>query len=277
MSWFFKFFGIVLFLGVMLTGYGYYEATSAPIAKRATIEADNWPAGQKPLRIVLIADLQMAEPDMGLDRVQEIMDTINAEKADLILFAGDFISRKFLTTKLYSADETVAPFTKLQAPLGVYAVLGNHDYWADEDGFIAALDKYNIPLLRNEAIKVGPINLIGVDDEYTGRDDVEKTAQSLAKLSKAPNILFTHGPDVVPELTFHTDVVLAGHTHCGQIFLPIIGAISQVSRYGTRFNCGLIEDEGRNVVVTAGLGTSEAPLRIGAKPDYWVITIKGKS
>ncbi|WP_438728361.1 metallophosphoesterase [Parasphingorhabdus sp. DH2-15] len=263
-----------LLLAMGLTAYGFYEATSKPVARRAAISVDDWPKDTPPLRVLLLADTQMAGPDMWPERLTNIVNQVNQEQADIILLAGDFVSEKRLATRYYTADEAIAPLAKLAAPMGVYAVLGNHDYWSDEQGFVAALKRHDITLLRNEALAVGPFNLIGVDDEYTGRADLDKTAKSLAKLSQtAPNILFTHGPDIVPDLPFDTDIVMAGHTHCGQIALPIIGILSYVSRYGSRFNCGLIEDEGRKVIVTAGMGTSIMPIRIGAPPDYWVVTL----
>ena len=89
-----------------------------------------------------------------------------------------------------------------------------------------------------------------------------------------PRVLVTHGPDIVPGLPSPVAAVFAGHTHCGQIAMPLIGAISYVSRYGDRFACGLIDDKGQKVVVGAGLGTSIMPLRYGAPPDVWLITLK---
>ncbi len=208
-------------------------------------------------------------------RLTNIVEQINQHKADLILIAGDFISEKNLATQYYTADQTIAPLTELTAPMGVIAVLGNHDYWADETGFIDALAKANISLLRNKAITVGPINVIGIDDEYTGHDDVDASTKSLATLRSAPNVVLTHGPDIIPDINFNTAVILAGHTHCGQIRFPVIGAITYLSQYGNRFACGHIKDEDRDIIVTAGMGTSIMPIRIGTPPDYWVVTLKG--
>ena len=67
--------------------------------------------------------------------------------------------------------------------------------------------------------------------------------------------------------------MLAGHTHCGQIRLPLIGAVSHHVRYGERYACGRIDEGGRTLIVTAGLGTSILPLRLGARPDLWLVTI----
>jgi uncharacterized protein len=84
----------------------------------------------------------------------------------------------------------------------------------------------------------------------------------------------THSPDVVPDLPLPVTAVFAGHTHCGQIAFPYFGAITYVSRYGDRFACGDINDKGQRVFVGAGLGTSILPLRYGAPPDAWLVTLK---
>lgn len=271
-----KIFILIVLAGLSLLAYGYYEATQDPIARKTIIKVDDWPINKPPMRVLLMADIQMAGPDMTPDRLDRIVTQINKENADIILIAGDFISKKSLATKLYTADETIAPLAKLKASVGIYAVLGNHDHWADKDGFIKALDKYNITLLSNEAVAVDGINIVGIDDEYTKHADIEATMASLSKLEKTANIVVTHDPDIIPEIPFDTAMIAAGHTHCGQISPPLIGPLTTLSRYGRRFACGEIDDNNKKVIVSAGLGTSILPLRIGAPPDYWVVTLKGK-
>ncbi len=95
-------------------------------------------------------------------------------------------------------------------------------------------------------------------------------------LPDGPRILVTHSPDIVPGLPQPVAAVFAGHTHCGQIALPLIGALSYASRYGDRFDCGDIDDRGQRLFVGAGLGTSILPLRFGAPPDVWLVTIDAK-
>ncbi len=273
LRWLLRLVALGAFIGIAFLSYGYWEATRPPIARTATIALKDWPDNMPPLRIVLLADTQMAGPDMTPERLKDITAQINREKADLVLLGGDYISEKTAATAHYSADEAIAPLADLQARLGVVAVLGNHDYWANEAAFIAALKQYNISLLRNQAIAIGPVNLVGIDDEFTGHADVMAASTSLALLPDAPNLVLTHDPDIIPDIPFDTALIMAGHTHCGQIVLPFIGPLTSVSKYGMRFHCGLFEDEGRKIVITAGTGTSILPLRIGARPDYWVITL----
>ena len=91
--------------------------------------------------------------------------------------------------------------------------------------------------------------------------------------SPGPRLVLSHSPDIVPLLPARIPLVLAGHTHCGQIRLPLVGRISTASRFGERYACGRIDEAGRTILVTAGLGTSIVPLRYGVPPDLWVVTL----
>ncbi|MGB7405728.1 MAG: phosphohydrolase, partial [Pacificimonas sp.] len=160
----------------------------------------------------------------------------------------------------------------LKAPLGVYAVLGNNDYARPVPALRAALSDAGIGLLRNETIKTGAFSIAGIDDEWTGRDDIAATFAALPA-GTIPLVL-SHGPDVTPDLPAQAKLVFAGHTHCGQIVFPVIGPLVNMSSHGNRYHCGHIEEAGRHIFVTAGLGTSMLPLRFGAVPDMWLVTLR---
>lgn len=133
--------------------------------------------------------------------------------------------------------------------------------------------RHGITVLANQAVQRGPLIVGGVDDDYSGHDDLAATYAAMDVLADGPRILITHSPDIVPGLPGPVAAVFAGHTHCGQIALPLIGALSYVSRYGDRFACGDINDRGQRLFVGAGLGTSILPLRYGVPPDVWLVTI----
>ncbi len=272
----------VTLLGLAFLGIGYWNATRDPAVREARVAIPHWPAGAPPIKVLLIADTHVAGPDMPPARLKRILEGLNATKPDLILLAGDYISEKRLATKLYSPAELAAPFAVLRAPLGIVAVPGNHDHWADLDGIVRELRKNGVTVIANSAVKRGPVIIGGVDDEFTNHHNLAVTTAAMNALEgvkgKTPRLLLTHGPDIVPDLPAPVDAVLTGHTHCGQIVLPLIGAISNVSRYGDRFACGDIRDKGatgavQRVFVTAGLGTSVLPLRYGAHPDVWLVTL----
>jgi uncharacterized protein len=272
--------GWVMILLVLLVAgtlaRGLYNATRDPIIRSATLELANWPEGAPPLRVLHLSDIHVAGPDMPPERLARLVTGFNRLQPDLVTIAGDLISEKRTATRHYSAHEVVAPLGGLRAPLGVVVAPGNHDHWFNMAAIRRELEARGIIVLANRAIRHGPLLIGGVDDDFSGHDDVPATLAALDALGPGPQILLTHSPDIVPELPRPVDATLAGHTHCGQIVLPLIGALSYVSRHGDRFACGVMRGEANGpVVVGAGLGTSVLPLRFGAPPDVWLLTLHG--
>jgi uncharacterized protein len=275
----------LLLIIAVLTGWGYFNATRDPIVRTASLTVANWPTDALPVKILLISDTHVAGPDMPPERLRRILTSLMAQKPDLILLAGDYISEKRVSTRHYSPKELAAPFAELRAPLGVFAVMGNHDHWADVNAIAHELQQNGVMVLDNSAARAGPLVIGGIDDEFTQHDNMAATFAAMDAAGPdqgvAPRILLTHGPDVVPDLPSPVAAVFTGHTHCGQIVLPVLGAISQVSRYGDRFACGAIQDagpmgKGQQIYVSAGLGTSIVPIRFGAHPDVWLVTLSGR-
>jgi len=260
-----------LLLGLALIAFAYWQALQPPIVREAALALPDWPADAPNRTVLLISDTHVAGPDMPPERLAAIVAQLNALKPDLILLAGDYISEKRVATRHYDAARIVAVLAGLRAPLGVVAVLGNHDHWDDPAGFRRAFAAHGIPLLANGAIRRGPFVIGGVDDEYTHHDDLPATLRAMDALGPGPRLLLTHTPDIVPALHAPVAAILAGHTHCGQIVLPLLGPIETSSRYGRSFVCGDIRDGPHRLFVTAGLGTSVLPLRLGAPPDVWLI------
>lgn len=235
------------------------------------------PAGSpdKRLRLLLISDIHVAGPDMPPARLARIVEQANALWPDAVLIAGDLVSDKTLATRRYSVVEAVAPLRDLTSRFGTFAVLGNHDHWRDAAAARAALRSIGITVLGNSASRAGPLALGGLDDAYTHRDDLEATIRAMARVGGTP-VLLSHSPDPFPRLPAGVKLMLAGHTHCGQIRLPIIGALSYMSEHGDRYACGVVVEKGRTLVVGSGLGTSLLPLRLGAVSDMWLITIRSR-
>jgi hypothetical protein len=256
----------------VLVGYGYWAATRDPVVRETRVAVRAWPAGQRPVRILLASDIHVAGPDMPPDRLARIVEQINALAPDVVLIAGDFISEKATTTHSYTFDEIMAPLAGLRAPLGTFAVLGNHDHWVDAAAARRALIQANVRPLNNEAVRAGPLAIGGLDDDYTGHADLGRTLVAMQVAGGVP-VLLSHSPDPFPDLPVDVPLMVAGHTHCGQISPPLIGPLATASRYGKRYVCGRIDEKGRTLLVSAGLGTSVLPLRIGAAPDLWLIEI----
>ena len=263
---------VVLALGIGLLTLGYSNARTDPIVREAYIEVGDWPDGAPSLRVLALSDVHVSGPDMPPERVVRIARQLNRLSPDLILVAGDLISEKRSATKLYTEEQVAAPFAAFKARLGMIVSPGNHDHWVDLDAMIAALKKRGIAVLQNEAVRRGPMRIGAVDDDYTGNDDIPATFAALDALGDGPTLIVSHTPDIVPNLPRPVAAIFAGHTHCGQISLPVIGPLTTLSRYGDRFACGMVRDGGQTVFVGAGLGTSILPLRFGAPPDVWLVT-----
>ena len=268
---------LLALVGAALLAKGYWNATRDPVIRSATIEVADWPAGQPPLRVLLLSDIHVAGPDMPPARLTHIVAKLNALRPDLVLIAGDLVSEKRSATHIYTPAEVVAPLGDLRAPLGVVVAPGNHDHWFKPDALRGEMEKHGLRVLQNEAVKLGPLVIGGVDDDYSGHDDLPATLAAMDRLGPAVPLLLTHSPDIIPDLPRPVAAVFAGHTHCGQIRFPFIGAISYVSRYGDRFACGDISDGGQRIFVGAGLGTSILPLRFNTPPDAWLVTLKAKA
>ncbi len=258
-------------LGCVVLGKGYWNATRDPLVRTAELSVSGL---EEPIRVLALSDIHVAGPDMPPERLARIVADLNKLKPDLVLIAGDLVSEKRLATHIYTPAEVVAPLGGLRARLGVLAALGNHDHWFDAPAVTAELRKRGITVLENEAADLGPLIVGGVGDDFTAHDDVPATFAAMAALGTKPRLLVTHSPDAVPEFPESVAAVFAGHTHCGQISLPFYGAISHMSRYDDRFACGKIFDGGQSIFVGAGLGTSILPLRFGAPPDVWLVTLK---
>jgi predicted MPP superfamily phosphohydrolase len=262
--------GILLIGGVALLVFMFAEARRMPVMRTATVALPGYKG--RPLRVALLTDTHMAGPDQSPERLARIVAAIDAAKPDLILLGGDYLGEPKLFGRAYSPEQAVAPFAGLRAPLGIVAVLGNHDYWDAPGAAAAALGRLGIVLLRNQAVRRGPVVLGGIDDSQTHHADVAATLAAVRGLG-GPALLFSHGPDVFPHLPAGA-ILLTGHTHCGQVALPFYGAVIVPSDYGTRYACGRYDEDGKTMIVSGGVGTSVIPLRLAAPPDWWLVTVK---
>jgi hypothetical protein len=260
------------FGGLLLVGFSYWTAVQAPVIRHLRIPVDRWAKGTPPVRVLLMSDIHVGGPDMPPPRLAGIVAQINALKPDIVLIAGDLITDKRLATRYYSHDEAVAPLAALHPRLATVAVMGNHDHWRDSAAAHSALARADIIVLDNQAVQIGPLAVGGLDDDFTDRADVPATMAALSRL-KGPKIVLSHSPDPFARLPAGVKLMAAGHTHCGQIAPPLIGPLSTMSDYGRRYACGVVREGGKILVVSAGLGTSGVPLRLGAVPDLWLIEV----
>jgi predicted MPP superfamily phosphohydrolase len=236
-----------------------------------------WPVGKK-LSIAVIADLHAGGPDMTLPHVRHVVDTANALRSDLIVLLGDFTAWYKFKTEPVPDALWAAELARLAAPLGVWSILGNHDWWHDLAGVRSALADAHIPILENEAVMLHaadqPFWLAGIGDQiafpigrgkFRGVDDLPGTMARIR--TDDPVLMLVHEPDIFPRIPARVALTLAGHTHGGQIRLPLIWPAFVPSQYGARFAYGHVIEENRHMIVSGGLGTSVIPARLGVPPE----------
>jgi predicted MPP superfamily phosphohydrolase len=268
--------GIVAASLVTTAGYAAIEPEGLVVTRYA-LTPSGWPADRK-LSIAVISDLHAGGPDMLLPHVRHVVDTANQLRPDLVVLLGDFIARyKFASIRVEDLL-WAAELARLRAPLGTWAILGNHDWWYDLRGVRSALADVRIPLLENDAVLLGAPGqkfwLAGIGDQlahplghgrFRGIDDLPGT---LARVrTDDPVVLLVHEPDIFPRVPVRVALTLAGHTHGGQIRLPLIWPAFVPSKYGARYAYGHVVENNRHMIVSGGLGTSTIPARLGVPPE----------
>jgi len=273
-------------LGLAASGTAGYAGGIEPFELRITRYQPapaTWPADRR-LTMTVIADLHAGGPNMTLARIHEIIDAANALRADVIVLLGDFVATHRFVTERVPPAAWGAALARLSAPLGVWTILGNHDWWHGIADIRRTLDQAEIPILENKAIQLGSAGqrfwLAGLGDQlayrlgrqrFRGVDDLPGTLAQLH--GEDPAILLVHEPDIFPRVPSRVALTLAGHTHGAQVRIPLIWPLLVPSKYGARFAYGHIVERGRHLVVSGGLGTSIIPARLGVPPEIVHITL----
>ncbi|MHC5211541.1 MAG: metallophosphoesterase [Planctomycetota bacterium] len=266
---------LLLALPLALGGWAFVVEPASLGVHEEALALPTWPATHAPLRIALLADLHTGSPFHGLDTLAEIVDETNATQPDLVLLAGDYVIHGVKGGEFVPPEDIAAALGRLSAPLGVYAVLGNHDHWLGAPRVRGALFEAGIEVLEDDARRIerpgGDFWVVGLSDFWEGACDVE---DALAQVTDdAPALAFMHNPDLFPRLPGRFALVMAGHTHGGQVHLPLLGRPIVPSRYGERYAAGLVVEEGRHLFVSTGLGTSILPVRFRVPPEIVLLTV----
>jgi uncharacterized protein len=234
-----------------------------------------WNAELADLHVAVLADLHVGSPFNGISKLNEIVNLTNSLKPDLIVIPGDFVIQGVLGGSFVAPEQAAEVLARLTAPLGVWACLGNHDWWLDARRVAAALEKQKIPVLEDRAVRIrrGSAHfwLVGISDFWEGPHDVRKAFSQVT--DDAPVLAFTHNPDVFPTISNRFSLLIAGHTHGGQVRLPLLGRPVVPSKYGQRFAYGHVVEDGRHMFVSPGLGTSILPVRFRVPPEVTLLKL----
>jgi hypothetical protein len=267
--------GLVAIAGVAMFAWSFWwEPNHFEVARRE-LSVAGWPADCDGLSVAVLSDLHIGSPWNGLPKLSEIVDATNAASPDLILLPGDFVIHGVIGGSFVSPEQLAPILARLDAPLGTFAVLGNHDWWFDGRRVRRALEDVGIPVLDDRARSLAADScrfwLAGVSDFWEAPHDVEAALRGVP--DSAAVLAFTHNPDVFPEVPQRVILTIAGHTHGGQVLLPFFGRPRVPSRYGDRYAIGSKIEGGRTLFVSSGLGTSIIPVRFRVPPEISLLRL----
>jgi predicted MPP superfamily phosphohydrolase len=265
----------LLLVPVLLGGWAFYLEPSSLELRRSEVALPGWPNEQAGLEVALLSDLHIGSPFYGTDQLEKVVERVSAARPHLVLLAGDYVIDGVLGGNFVPPETTASVLGNLEAPLGVYAVLGNHDWWYDGPRVREALEREGIRVLDNESerIEAGGFDfwLAGLGDFWESRGDVSAVLDGIPQ--GEPVLAFTHNPDLFPEIPERVALTMAGHTHGGQVRFPFFGTPVVPSRYGSRYAQGHVVEGGRHLFVTSGLGTSIIPVRFRVPPEIALLRI----
>jgi len=269
-------------------GKGVYNTSSSQIRlETVPVKINSLPPSFRGFKIIQLSDIH-SSLIVGRHHIAEAVDLAMSQKPDLIVLTGDFISGK---TKFGSGsigefdrkylDRCIEGFSLLKAPMGLYGVLGNHDFWSGAEAVTTITKEFErhlgVTWLRNRHVILEKgkdrLALLGVDDYWETSCSLELAYKGLDK-SQA-KILLSHNPDIneVVHSSMKIDLILSGHTHGGQVVMPFIGMPFMPSPFGQKYREGLIRDGGRQTYITRGIGHLVAPVRFNCPPEVTLIKL----
>ena len=262
--------------GAALLGWAVIVEPGRLVVRETRVGSARWPAGRPPLRLAVLTDLHVGSFRNGLGRLDEVVARTNAQHPDLVVILGDLVVHDVLLGRFVPPEATATRLAGLRAPLGVMAVLGNHDWWYNGYKVRRDLEANGIKILENEVVRLDvrgtPLWLAGLADLWTR---VQRVEQTIAQVPDGETVIaLTHNPDIFPQLPQRVPLMLAGHTHGGQVRLPFIGSVVEASRFGERYEVGHVFENGHHLFVTTGIGTSIVPVRFGVPPEIVLLEVK---
>lgn len=243
------------------------------VVRRVELALPAWPEALDGLRVGVLADLHCGMPHAGMPAVERAARALQAEAPDLVCLLGDFIDRRSLFARRVDPRDVAQALSPLQAPMGVLAVLGNHDWYAGGAEIVRALQDTGVTVLENDGLRVAPeLWVAGLDDMRRRDPDVTKALRDVP--ADATVLMLSHDPDLFPLIPARVALTIAGHTHGGQVAIPVLRCPFIPSHYGERYAGGHVEEGGRHLYVTTGFGTSGLPVRFACPPEVVVLRLR---
>ena len=277
-AWYFI--SVLVILGLGVLGYAYFIEPYRFIVNNQTLKVPHWSRELNGFKIVAVSDIHGGSNSVTEARLQFLTEQINAQNPDVIVLLGDYVSQTSgkLNSDLKMPIETIVENMKgLKSKYGVFGVIGNHDWWYDEKKVRAEFESVGFKVLENETASFvangKTVTILGIEDFWKREKvDVKKVFDNV---QPPENIIgITHNPDSFDQTSEAISLLLAGHTHGGQVWIPFIGAPLPVAK--REYTAGHILKDGRNLFVTVGFGTTGPAIRFGVPPEIAVITLNSQ-
>ncbi len=281
--------GASLGIGAVMAVIGFWFEPRSLVVSEFEVITSGWPRSTAPLRVAVLSDVHVDAVHMPPERVRRIAEQVRALRPDVILLAGDYVGGHGLEAGPPRAarsrrskednalhEEGLRALGDLNAPLGVYAVMGNHDCWWDCQRVREILADTRIHFLENQAARVvrpgGDVWIAGLEDGQTQRPDFQMATKTIPQ--GAASIALVHNPGLFDWASNALPLQISGHSHAGQVRFPLIGAPIRITRHTEDTADGWTSAGERLLIVTRGLGESGLPVRFGAPPQIMLLTIR---
>ena len=286
----------VFISAVICVAYSYFIEPNRLVVNETEIRIKGLHAAYDGMRIAVISDIHGGSNGASPENIRRVVETVNAQKPDVIVLLGDYVSQGATRQPIAEQPlrmpvrEVADNLSGLQATYGVFAVLGNHDGWYGDAEIATELTRVGYRVLQNEIAVINrngvPLRLLGLKDHLKLDSWITFDATVRATVARYPKegqiIVLEHSPDILYILNYWKNLnpdlklMLAGHTHGGQVWLPILGAPMVPSSVGQRYTRGHVEEHGIDMFVTSGVGTSILPFRFLVPPEVAIVTIRAE-